>query len=130
MIRRFTVSGKFSDGLGEAQKAKKTKSSIDDYNVHLEPPNFKIHPDEFEEAKSQGLFKGLSIDDKSPYTSDNANDEECKGMIEKRETQENLNNLVLKRIDFMMKQAESRNPLSGTKHQERVKEIREGKFKI
>ena len=47
----------------------------------------------------------------------------------KEKTQENLNNLVPKQIDFIMKQAESRNPLIGTKHQERTKEIREGKFK-
>lgn len=50
--------------------------------------------------------------------------------LQRPTSNQNLNNLVLKRMNNLMNQARIRNPLQGRKHEKRVKDIREGKFKI
>ena len=63
--------------------------------------------------------------------SQSSNEEEKDDLKASDETaNQNLNELILKRMDFLMNKAKTRNGLSGTLHEERVKDIREGKFKI
>jgi len=107
------------------------------------PPNdtgMDVNLEEFEEAKKKGIFMGLSMeedekhldidDDEEEDKNEQAQQERDQADLLKKSKNVNLNKLIMKRMELLMKRARNRNPLSGMKHEKRVKDIREGKFKI
>ena len=96
--------------------------------MYADGKHFSIDEEDFEQAKNEGLFEGLKLDEEGKELEEK---EEVKGEAEVPTTNNaNLNNLILKRMNNLMNQARVRNPLQGRKHEKRVKDIREGKFKI
>lgn len=103
--------------------------------LQIDPEDFNFDPEDIEKAKEEGVFRDLEIAEKDKEIPE----EELKTEEEKKEdqanilnksTNENLNSLVLKRMEALMFRAKNRAPLTGRMHEKRVKEIREGKFKI
>ncbi|CAI2383830.1 unnamed protein product [Moneuplotes crassus] len=134
-----------SSQVSGATKLVKIEKEIptDDYDLMPNPMELEINSDEIEEARSQGIFDDLLFEqdkldeldcklmleeEKYGYESDDESDEQASSARDS--TVENLNNLVLKRIDDMMHRAKSRNPLGLKPHEERIKAIKSGKFKI
>lgn len=100
--------------------------------------SFKLDEDEFEEFKSkeEALFSSIIVEENKHEIDDSlqANEGTEKQTNEKdmldEDASKNLNDLVMKRMDKLMDRAINRKPLEGTEHEQRVKDIREGKFKI
>ena len=88
--------------------------------------SFKLNMDEIDDFKND--------DEEYKNIPDNKNELEESKIDQKKkldqDTSKNLNDLVIKRMKAMMAIAINRRPLEGTEHENRVKEIREGKFKI
>ncbi|CAI2383957.1 unnamed protein product [Moneuplotes crassus] len=124
----FCRLGIFCDSLHHKHKEpdeRGHRSALDDQDLIMSE-DVHIDSNELEEAHNKGMFEDLSLDS-----------EEIKGSIDTNytdllpsDTQISLNKLILKKIDNMKTLAKERNHLQGTLHEQRVKDIREGKFKI
>ena len=125
ILRTNSIADYCSEELLEVRKGFYSQAVDDDF---LEEEDLCIDPNEFEEARSDGLFKNLLVDEESKE--ELMDEKEREEILRKNRTHENLNSLILKRIDKMMTQAKTRNPLSGKQHEKRVNDIRQGKFKI
>lgn len=134
ILRSFSFDDGSKDIFDIDEKRDPHSSMIEDYQ--LMQNDFEVDIQELEDAKLKGMFKNLSIDgnndDEVPMQVDFSDEEESKDGTPKisNEGKKNLDNLVLKRMENMMNQARDRRPLTGRKHEKRVKDIREGKFKI
>jgi hypothetical protein len=136
MLRSFSIVNE-ADTFLEVQKEYFDDNASD--TPEIRPSDFNVDLEEFEEAKKEGIFKGLSIDEsnssyygedeKEKPLEDNKRKEDQTDILLKTKN-ESLNKLVMRRMELLMNKAKNRNSLKGKKHEKRVKEIREGKFKI
>jgi len=61
LLKSFSIADYFSNELAEVQKGFNSQSATDDFN--LLDNNIEVDVDEFEDARSRGMFKGLSINE-------------------------------------------------------------------
>ena len=61
LLKSFSIADYFSNELAEVQKGFNSQSATDDFN--LLDNNIEVAVDEFEDARSRGMFKGLSINE-------------------------------------------------------------------
>lgn len=134
-LRSFSISDKV-DGMLEVRRDLASCGDLGSYQLTYEPQDLILKPEEIEKARKEGIFRGLSIEDD---ISDNQEKDEAEMIEESKEEQSeilkksskaNLNALVMKRMEILMTKAKNRNPMTGRKHEKRVQEIRDGKFKI
>lgn len=131
MLRSFSLVEHLDDLLEVRAEVAGNSSVVGDNDV-------KLDKEDFENAQKSGFFKGLSIDEQKSEEDKESKTEQRKTEDEKEEQEEilqrdrksNVNDLVVKRMEQLMAKAKNRKPLSGIKHEKRVKDIREGKFKI
>lgn len=130
ILRSFSIADYISEELADVQKGFQSLNVRDDFDL-LNSDDMGVDSEEFEEAQSRGMFKRLSINEtKSNQSVEEEKDDIDEDDITNQKTQDNLNNLIMKRIDNMMTKAKERNPFCSAQHEQRVKDIREGKFKI
>jgi hypothetical protein len=135
ILRSLSIADDIDNYFDVDEQRDPLATVYDDYGMMEN--DFEVDVKELEEAKLKGMFQNLSIPEENdesevPLQDDFSDEEESKDMPIgiSDEGKQNLNNLVLKRMENMMNQARDRRPLTGRKHEKRVKDIREGKFKI
>lgn len=98
IINSLTIVENDLDPMLQVREGFNSVTEVDGFGLLDE--DLRIDQEEFDEAKSRGLFKNLSVDESSEKLLETEQEEERKTFVQSK-TDESLNKLILKRIDNM-----------------------------